>query len=322
MSTLLWLPCLAFFAYISGCINPAYYTVRFFRHKDLRQIGSGTLGTRNVYRNFGLSLAVPVFLFDFFKIWPALALLQILRIDSVPAQALVALLGVIGHIYPAQLHFKGGKGLVTCAGAITFIATFTSFTILPCISLIPVIYAHLRKTKKIIVKYAETDEELQQIFTLNYKTFVEEIPQHEENGSKTLVDKFHTKNTYIICKHGNKIVGMVSICTDRPFSLDAKVENLDQYIPAYKNICEIRLLSVDKAYRCTRVFSRLLSFLVRHVLERNIDIAVISGTTRQLRLYRALGFRPFYKLVGKEGAMYQPMYITPKELRKTRWLPC
>jgi aspartate aminotransferase-like enzyme len=37
---------------------------------------------------------------------------------------------------------------------------------------------------------------------------------------------------------------------------------------------------------------------------------VISGTTRQLKLYRHLGFTPFGSLVGTTAAPYQPMYLT------------
>ena len=39
-------------------------------------------------------------------------------------------------------------------------------------------------------------------------------------------------------------------------------------------------------------------------------MAIISGTTRQTRLYRHLGFQSFAPLVGTEEAAFQPMYIT------------
>ena len=51
-----------------------------------------------------------------------------------------------------------------------------------------------------IYKIANTAEEYEQIFKLNYETFVEEIPQHEKNETKKLKDKFHDKNIYIIAK--------------------------------------------------------------------------------------------------------------------------
>ena len=54
---------------------------------------------------------------------------------------------------------------------------------------------------------------------------------------------------------------------------------------------------------------------VKHLLQQNVDAAVISGTTRQIRLYTRMGFTPFGPLVGNTGALYQPMYITLRNLR-------
>ena len=39
------------------------------------------------------------------------------------------------------------------------------------------------------------------------------------------------------------------------------------------------------------------------------DLAIISGTTRQEKLYKHLGFIPFGPLVGSDEARFQPMYI-------------
>jgi hypothetical protein len=47
----------------------------------------------------------------------------------------------------------------------------------------------------------------------------------------------------------------------------------------------------------------------RHVRARGCHVDVISGTTRQLPLYRTVGFTPFGSLVGAGGAQHQPMYV-------------
>ncbi len=44
-------------------------------------------------------------------------------------------------------------------------------------------------------KVAATPDEFEAIHALNYRTFVEEIPQHSPNGERRLVDKFHAENT-------------------------------------------------------------------------------------------------------------------------------
>ncbi len=159
-----------------------------------------------------------------------------------------------------------------------------------------------------IFKVASEDWEFEQIHRLNYKTFVEEIPQHEATPDGLLVDRFHRENTYFICVRGGRLIGMVAARDQRPFSLDQKLENLDSYLPMEKSICEIRLLSIDKEHRDGRIIQGLLTMLARYCMDRAYDIAIISGTVRQERFYRRLGFVPFGPRVGTPGALYQPMY--------------
>ena len=45
--------------------------------------------------------------------------------------------------------------------------------------------------KPLVFKVAAEDWEFDLIHQLNYKTFVEEIPQHQPSASRRLVDKFH-----------------------------------------------------------------------------------------------------------------------------------
>ncbi|MCF7816844.1 MAG: aminotransferase class V-fold PLP-dependent enzyme [Kiritimatiellales bacterium] len=163
-----------------------------------------------------------------------------------------------------------------------------------------------------IFKAADEAWEFEAIHALNYKTFVQEIPQHDPNHEKKLVDKYHAENTYIICVNetSRELAGMVAFRNQRPFSLDAKLENLDTYLPADRSLCEIRLLAVEEKFRYSRIAQGLIATLVRHAIDSGHDLAVISGTIRQLKLYTFLGFVPFGPLVGTADAQYQPMYLT------------
>ncbi len=161
-------------------------------------------------------------------------------------------------------------------------------------------------------KIAAIPEEFEAIFRLNYRTFVEEIPQHATNTQGRLIDRFHAENVYVICLNGLELAGMICGRTARPFSLDQKLPNLDQYLPAGGMLVEVRLLAVEPVYRQGAVFCGLVRQLAQHFHKRGCDLALISGTTRQLRLYRHLGFVPFGPLVGTAQAQYQPMYLTLK----------
>jgi aspartate aminotransferase-like enzyme len=172
-------------------------------------------------------------------------------------------------------------------------------------------------TQMLKLKIATEPWEFEQIHKLNYETFVEEIPQHRPDANRTLVDKFNKENTYIICTDEDKIHGMLAVRDKRPFSLDEKLANLDSYLPSNRSICEIRLLAVRKSCRNTTLFRDLIAKTVKHCSRQGHDIAVISGTLRQKKLYEHLGFVPFGPVVGTPEASFQPMYLTIEAYEKS-----
>lgn len=164
-------------------------------------------------------------------------------------------------------------------------------------------------------KIADSAEELEKIYSLNYQTFVEEIPQHAQNVTQQLVDRFDQENEYIIAiNEQEELVGMVCIRDQRPFSLDAKIGDLDHLLPAHQKKCEIRLMAVRPDYRKTGVFRGLVQKLYEIAAPRNYDIALISGTDRQQELYKSIGFEVFADAVGTQDALYYPMYLDIKKL--------
>lgn len=173
----------------------------------------------------------------------------------------------------------------------------------------------MAKQPSLVYKIASEAWEIEQIHALNYRTFVEEIPQHPANRAGRLVDRFHAENTYVICLAGEALAGMVALRGGRPFSLDEKLERLDAYLPPGRRACEIRLLAVEAKYRNTGVFSGLVARLVELAGSKGYDLALISGTVRQLKLYRHLGFEPFGPRVGTAQAQYQPMMLTLERFR-------
>jgi len=167
------------------------------------------------------------------------------------------------------------------------------------------------------IKIATEAWEFEQIHRLNYRTFVEEIPQHAPNPDGQLVDRFHAENTYLIVLRDREVVGMMAIRGKRPFSLDSKVPDLDSHLPAGRKPVECRLLAIIPEFRKTAVFVSLFEHAVRKCLDDGFDLSVLSGTTRQIKLYRHLGCVPFGPLVGTPGAQYQPMYLTCEAFGRT-----
>src|SRR3989442_4001614 len=110
---------------------------------------------------------------------------------------------------------------------------------------------------------------------------------------------------------------MLAVRGNRPFSLDHKLDNLNSYLPAGRKICEIRLLAVERKFRGAQVLQGILALLWQHGVEKGYDLAIISGTPRQFRLYQHLGFVPFGPTVGAGEAQFQPMYVTLETFEST-----
>lgn len=104
-------------AYLLGSIPFGLLFVKWAGLGDVRDIGSGNIGTTNVLRTGNRWIAAATLLADLLK-----GLIPLLVIkgfsDIVLDQVLVAGAAVIGHIYPIWLKFKGGKGVATALGTL------------------------------------------------------------------------------------------------------------------------------------------------------------------------------------------------------------
>lgn len=104
-------------AYALGCVSTGYYFVRARSGTDIREAGSGNYGARNVGRIHGRSAFAVTLAGDTLKATIPVALAQYFGFETVTI-ILVSLAVVIGHIWPVQLRFRGGKGLASAMGAV------------------------------------------------------------------------------------------------------------------------------------------------------------------------------------------------------------
>jgi len=99
--------------YLLGSIPFGLLLTRLSGRGDIREIGSGNIGATNVLRTGSKGLAAATLLLDGAKGAVAVLLAQQYWPDAVNFAAAGAL---IGHLYPAWLRFKGGKGVATMLG--------------------------------------------------------------------------------------------------------------------------------------------------------------------------------------------------------------
>jgi acyl phosphate:glycerol-3-phosphate acyltransferase len=99
--------------YLLGSIPFAYVVTQAFGLGDIRQVGSGNVGTTNVLRT-GNKLATALTLIG--DVGKGVVAVLIAKQFGEPAAMAAALGAFTGHIFPVWLNFKGGKGVATCLG--------------------------------------------------------------------------------------------------------------------------------------------------------------------------------------------------------------
>ena len=103
-------------AYLVGAISPGFLLVRMLRGIDLRTVGSGSLGARNVGRVLGKKGFYFPLVMDILKGVIIVLLARKLEFPHGVVGAVVVAV-IVGHIWPLWLHFQGGKGIATSLGA-------------------------------------------------------------------------------------------------------------------------------------------------------------------------------------------------------------
>jgi glycerol-3-phosphate acyltransferase PlsY len=117
--------------YLWGSIPAGYWMGKLIKGKDfdIRAYGSHKIGATNVLRTLGRVPALIVLIFDLFKgIGPTLiATLIPVFYGAGWGPTVAGLAALIGHIYPVFIGFKGGRGVLTGAGALLIISPLTFF---------------------------------------------------------------------------------------------------------------------------------------------------------------------------------------------------
>ena len=105
----------AVYSYLLGSIPFGLVLTKIFLKKDIRDIGSGNIGTTNVLRTGKKSLAVATLVLDLLKGYFSIIITFTYFENLISYSALICF---IAHIFPFWLNFKGGKGVATYLGVI------------------------------------------------------------------------------------------------------------------------------------------------------------------------------------------------------------
>ena len=109
-----------FIGYLFGMFQTSYIIGKI-HHMDIRQYGSGNAGTTNALRTFGKKAGAMTLLGDCLKCVLAIVAVRLIfrnsAADVMPLLAIYAAAGcVLGHNFPINLGFRGGKGIAASVG--------------------------------------------------------------------------------------------------------------------------------------------------------------------------------------------------------------
>ncbi|WP_102263014.1 glycerol-3-phosphate acyltransferase [Mesobacillus jeotgali] len=116
-------------SYLLGSLMAGYFVVRLLGRKDIRVEGSGNVGARNAGRVHGKVSFVLTFLGDSLKGAIVILLGEYFKLS--PELLLGGLgFGILGHVKPITLKFKGGMGISTFIGGMLAFEPLTALVII------------------------------------------------------------------------------------------------------------------------------------------------------------------------------------------------
>ncbi len=101
-------------AYLLGSIPSGIWIGKWFFNVDVRQHGSGNIGTTNTYRVLGKKAGTIVMIMDILKGTLATSLPFFFNVNISPI--IFGIFAILGHTFSIFDKFKGGKAVATSAG--------------------------------------------------------------------------------------------------------------------------------------------------------------------------------------------------------------
>jgi len=111
-------------SYLIGSMPMGLLMGKITKGVDIRDYGSGNLGTTNAMRVLGKKLGMVVFFLDVLKGGIIILLIRLGAFEAFEMlhPLLYGIAASIGHIFPVFLRFKGGKAVATSVGIFLFYA--------------------------------------------------------------------------------------------------------------------------------------------------------------------------------------------------------
>ena len=100
-------------SYLIGSIPFGFLLTKLFLNKDIRNIGSGSIGATNALRTGNKKIGFSTLILDILKAAITIIFVKFNYSEFIFISSLCVFLG---HVFPIWLKFKGGKGVATYVG--------------------------------------------------------------------------------------------------------------------------------------------------------------------------------------------------------------
>lgn len=129
-------------AYLLGAIPFAYIIARVVAGVDIRMVGDGNVGARNVWRSVGPLSGAATLLADMGKGYLAILLARQCQLSQM-ATLVTGFAVVIGHDWTIFLRFRGGQGMAASLGVLLAILPRETLIALAIVGVVWCLLRHL-----------------------------------------------------------------------------------------------------------------------------------------------------------------------------------
>ena len=143
------------------------------------------------------------------------------------------------------------------------------------------------------VKIATTLTELNEVFSLRYAIYIEELGKtfiHHDKEQKILKDEYDDTAFHICLRNDDDLVGVVRL--RYPPVNDAEINRLSVPLDLQRKyrISVSSRMMLKKEYRSTQAVIKLMSFTYDKNIRDGIDFGIIEVEKHLVRMYKKFGF--------------------------------
>ncbi len=157
-----------------------------------------------------------------------------------------------------------------------------------------------------------THKDLKWIHGLRHRVYAEELGQHQPQVSGTLRDHLDGANIYLVAAEADTPIGFVSLTPPwvGHYSLDKYLTRADLPLLDSGAAFEVRILTVEPAYRDRGIAMLLMYAALRWAASRGGQTIVAMGRAEVLSMYRNVGLQPTGREVVSGDVRFEVMTAT------------